>query len=199
VAALRARAEELEGKRKRREAQQKEQRDRAEAEERERQRLEGERKAQEETAAEPRDEALRALSLWLQASGAVAAPPERAEAATEAADADREDADAPEAAPTPESDGETCEILWWRGLVGSEFYARASSANGAPFEAGRSKLFEWHRRGAPPETDEIVAAHSALVHELVRAGWEPVGRGEAWYEHRFRRAGVTAPGATRGA
>jgi hypothetical protein len=88
-----------------------------------------------------------------------------------------------------------CEIRWWRGLVGSEFYARATSSDGAPFEAGRSKMFEWHRRSGPAETEEIVAAHAALVHELVGAGWEPAGRGEAWYEHRFRRAHVAAPRA----
>ncbi|HEV3407634.1 MAG TPA: hypothetical protein VG079_03005 [Gaiellaceae bacterium] len=98
-------------------------------------------------------------------------------------------------APLRETDGETCEIRWWGSLAGSEFYARATAADGSPFEAGRSKTFEWHGRSAPAERDEIVAAHAALVRDLVGAGWEPAGRGEAWYEHRFRRAPVAAPGA----
>ena len=59
-------------------------------------------------------------------------------------------------------------------------------------------MFNWGRRGAPPETEEIVAAHSALVQELVGAGWEPMGRGDAWYAHRFRRAAATAPRTARG-
>ena len=30
-------------------------------------------------------------------------------------------------------------------------------------------------------------AHALLCDRLVQDGWEPCGRGEAWYAHRYRR------------
>jgi hypothetical protein len=40
---------------------------------------------------------------------------------------------------------------------------------------------------AQARTDEASRAHALLCDRLVAHGWEPCGRGPAWYAHRFRR------------
>ena len=67
----------------------------------------------------------------------------------------------------------------------SEFYVRSLDGSEAP--PWRSRGFRWNRAQRPPETDEALAARDEVVAQLVADGWEPIGAGNAWYAHRFRR------------
>jgi hypothetical protein len=78
-----------------------------------------------------------------------------------------------------------CEIAWWRGFVRSEFYVRSLDGSEAP--PWRSHGFRWRRQERPPETEETLAARDEVIAKLVADGWEPIGAGNAWYAHRFRR------------
>jgi hypothetical protein len=64
------------------------------------------------------------------------------------------------------------------------FVARAVGGSGL-FEAGRSVAV----RRDPRETwdAESEEALNGLISELSADGWHPTGRGEAWFEYRFRR------------
>jgi hypothetical protein len=96
----------------------------------------------------------------------------------------------PAAEPLPgPSEGvwEVCEIDCWRGYLKSEFYATASTPDGADYAAGRSPAFRWRGSGPPEPTEAVAAAHEALVARLEREGWERYERGSLWYSQRLRR------------
>jgi hypothetical protein len=82
---------------------------------------------------------------------------------------------------------EECEIDWWRGYVKSDFYALAVRPGGERYVAARSSTFHWWRTEPPLEESPGSEAHARLVARLVADGWEPVGRGLAWYKTRLRR------------
>lgn len=73
------------------------------------------------------------------------------------------------------------------------FYARAVGPTGT-YEAARSTTifypgmelsFGGWRLNA--EDKRVKAAHEEVVQALVSSGWEPTGRGEWWWELKFRR------------
>lgn len=70
-------------------------------------------------------------------------------------------------------------LLSWK----TEFWAQAVGAKGI-YNAGETGLvggMAWHA------TKQQSAAVSGLVSRLTRDGWEPVGKGAEWWEHKFRR------------
>jgi hypothetical protein len=92
---------------------------------------------------------------------------------------------APEQEPEPAvqvlAGGERCEIRVWHGYVKSQFFA----LNGGDGALASSPLFR--RAGdVPAQSPAVLAAHEELVRQLVESGWEPDGRGDCWYAHRFR-------------
>jgi hypothetical protein len=79
--------------------------------------------------------------------------------------------------------GAVCAIAVWPSVAGSRFCAL--SGNGRALPVALSPPFE----GNPlDETDEARRALDELLGVLSAAGWEPSGRGEEWFELRFRRA-----------
>lgn len=53
------------------------------------------------------------------------------------------------------------------------------------FEAARSEPFKRDPHNRWDAENE--AALNGLIRELNADGWEPIGRGDAWFEYRFRR------------
>jgi hypothetical protein len=90
------------------------------------------------------------------------------------------DSEAPSAAPSPTV---VCEIALWRGYVKAQFYARICGDDSVSAIA-TSPTFRC-RSAVPEETEQSVAALTALRDQLIGAGWEPNGRGAAWYARRF--------------
>jgi hypothetical protein len=88
-----------------------------------------------------------------------------------------------------------CTIRHWRGYVKSMFYAAA--------EDGEDVVAESHPfrslGGRLADSDGAVAAHRELVARLEDDGWVAAGKGEEWYEVRFRRPAVPAESAAAGA
>ena len=84
---------------------------------------------------------------------------------------------------------ETCEIVWWRGYVKSQFYVQSDSPLD---EVLMSRLFRFRGSEEPEQEGAAADAHRALVEGLKAAGWVPDGRGEQWFSERFRRSGPTA-------
>lgn len=86
---------------------------------------------------------------------------------------------------------EECQIEHWasRSASGalSDFYALAGRPGGESYVAAVSQPFKWGRSDPPGEVGETADAHEALVDLLLAEGWEPAGRGAAWYQRRFRR------------
>jgi hypothetical protein len=86
---------------------------------------------------------------------------------------------------------ETCEITWTASGVifrKSYFWAKAIGSKGI-YDAGKSNIF-LTSSGVGPDIGykDVVAAHTALVNNLVGDGWGPTGdRGNAWYSLRFQR------------
>ena len=69
---------------------------------------------------------------------------------------------------------------------------------GSQFIAARSPMFKWRAAEKPTPDGAALQAHKRLVKRLLADGWTADGdRGEAWYEHAFRRpyAGDGEPGA----
>jgi stage V sporulation protein B len=50
-----------------------------------------------------------------------------------------------------------------------------------------SRPFPWGWRVPPAPVPEARDAHARLVKRLLAQGWEPAGRGDAWFAERFRR------------
>jgi hypothetical protein len=82
----------------------------------------------------------------------------------------------------------TCTVIWWRGYMRSQFVATWVNAIGLPCVIAESPLFKYRGTVPPPQSEEAVEAHAALVSRLVAAGWQPRGRGYEWYEHWFVRS-----------
>lgn len=58
--------------------------------------------------------------------------------------------------------------------------------NAAADDSPRSPAFEWQWGLPPAPTPAARRAHRALEEELLGAGWQPVGLGDAWFATRFR-------------
>jgi hypothetical protein len=89
----------------------------------------------------------------------------------------------------------SCEIEWWRGWVRSQFVACSSNGSGEKSMIAESPSFSWRGSEPPPETPAAVAAYLELAQKLDSLGWEPDGRGDAWFDARFRLAQTEAHGA----
>jgi hypothetical protein len=81
-----------------------------------------------------------------------------------------------------------CEIKWDAGYMSSRFQAVAyppgGGQNGRP--VGASSPFKWTFRGEPdPRGARYMAEARGLAAGVAAAGWEPAGRGDAWYAERF--------------
>ena len=82
---------------------------------------------------------------------------------------------------------DACTIRYWRGYVKSRFYAAGDDG----YVIAESRLFR--SRGAEPaESNDAVAAHRELVARLEGDAWVPAGKGDCWYELRFRRTAIPA-------
>jgi len=82
---------------------------------------------------------------------------------------------------------DACTISYWRGYVKSRFYA----ADDGGYVVAESRLFR-SRGEEPAESDDAVAAHQELVAQLEDDAWVPAGKGDRWYELRFRRTAAPA-------
>ena len=89
----------------------------------------------------------------------------------------------------------SCEIVLWRGRSRSQFHAVVPDADGEERWVGESPPFRWPRSRAVDAGGDALAAHTALVRALSRAGWEPEGQGDDWFAGTFRRG---QPSPTRG-
>ncbi|MGH2451314.1 MAG: hypothetical protein ACRDGE_08600 [Candidatus Limnocylindria bacterium] len=88
---------------------------------------------------------------------------------------------------TTEHRWEECAIRLWHGYTSSDFYALAVRPDGEAYVLGRSRPFR-RRSSQPPALEgKAAAVHAELVAHLRAEGWEPAGRGDAWYEARLRR------------
>lgn len=87
--------------------------------------------------------------------------------------------------------GIKCRILFWRGYIGSVFYALARTPDGEEYILAESPHFRWSKSHAPPNDSPAVEAHRSLVEALEREGWSVAGTGEHWFilelEHRQAR------------
>jgi hypothetical protein len=84
---------------------------------------------------------------------------------------------------------DSCRITWWRGYVRSQFVAvTGNAADGDRAMIAESPFFSWRSSEPPPESPGAVAAYLELGQTLDGLGWEPDGRGDTWFETRFRRA-----------
>jgi hypothetical protein len=118
-----------------------------------------------------------------EASAPAAVPSPRAEARPADEDVAEEPSAIPEPAP-PETVWQTCEIGLWQGYVRSQFYARVTAADGTDFTVAMSQPF---RSKDPLAHDEVGrSAHVGLAQQLLEQGWVADGRGDLWYELRFR-------------
>jgi hypothetical protein len=89
---------------------------------------------------------------------------------------------------------ETCEIVWadvdkpgFLGMKPADFYfwARAIGPDGV-YEAARSEELQNHfvlYKGLPIHRGAV----DSVIATLVKDGWEPLSRGEHWWNERFRR------------
>lgn len=90
---------------------------------------------------------------------------------------------------------ETCEIRWHieKGnylLLRPDrvaFVARAIGPGGEYPAAYSPAVPKW--QWSPSRRDPALdSAHQTLIATLSAAGWEPTGRGAAWWQDQFRRA-----------
>lgn len=80
---------------------------------------------------------------------------------------------------------DVCEIACWRGYVTWQFIVESESLHEGPLT---SPYFRAPGKRAPQQTERSLAAHAALVEQLVAAGWERGGYGEEWFAESFQRA-----------
>jgi hypothetical protein len=88
---------------------------------------------------------------------------------------------------TTERRWEECAIRLWHGYTSSDFYALAVRPDGEAYVLGRSRPFRRRSSRPPAQEGKASAVHAELVAHLRAEGWEPAGRGDAWYEARLRR------------
>ena len=93
------------------------------------------------------------------------------------------------ARPVVSPHAELCVIGWSRGYVKSQFYALARSKGGRRYVVAVSPMFWWRGADPPPPNEGPLGAHTSLLEELRRQGWEPAGEwtAAAWYETILRR------------
>ena len=89
--------------------------------------------------------------------------------------------------PRQEAAFETCEIVWWRGFVKSQFFAVATTDGDDIERVAESPLFRWRSAEPPEPVDEPLSAHRTLVAILEAEGWARSGGGDEWYTLRYRR------------
>jgi hypothetical protein len=82
----------------------------------------------------------------------------------------------------------TCEITWSPASEGGAFSATTWEEGDAPQVVAASRRFERPLPGPPDQDWASRQAYGELVRALIAEGWEPYGRGRAWWEMRFRRA-----------
>jgi hypothetical protein len=87
----------------------------------------------------------------------------------------------------PRDEDRSCEIVVWRGRSRAQFHAVIPAAEGEGRWVGESPPFRWPRSRPMEAEGEALAAHTALVRALTRAGWEPDGQGDDWFSGTFRR------------
>jgi hypothetical protein len=88
---------------------------------------------------------------------------------------------------TAEHRWEECAIGLWHGYTSSGFSALGVRPDGEAYVVGRSRPFRRRSRQPPEPAGKAAAVHAELVAHLHADGWEPAGRGDAWYEGRLRR------------
>jgi hypothetical protein len=81
-----------------------------------------------------------------------------------------------------------CEITWSPAAEGGAFRATAWGTGDAPQVLAASPRFERRTPGPPDEDRASRQAYAELVRTLMAEGWEPYGRGQAWWEMRLRRS-----------
>lgn len=88
-----------------------------------------------------------------------------------------------------------CEIRWSAGYVNSNFVVvRYAPGHRRGSDIGASVRFRWMFMNDPdPRLSGDRAALRELCDALVATGWEPAGRGHAWYAERFVWAGGGEP------
>ena len=89
--------------------------------------------------------------------------------------------------PRQEEAFDTCEIVWWRGIVKSQFFAVVTSGTDDTERVAESPLFRWRGAEPPEPIGEPLAAHRTLVAILEADGWARAGDGDEWYTLRYRR------------
>jgi hypothetical protein len=95
--------------------------------------------------------------------------------------------------------GIKCRILWWRGYIGSMFYALARTPGGQEYVIAESPHFRWSKSHAPPKDPPAAEAHRSLVEALEREGWSVAGTGEHWFMLELeRRQARRRPGSRGG-
>jgi hypothetical protein len=80
-----------------------------------------------------------------------------------------------------------CEITWSPAAEGGTFRATTWETGDAPQIVAASRHFERRTAGPPDDDRASRQAYGDLVRTLMAAGWEPYGRGHAWWEMRLRR------------
>jgi hypothetical protein len=70
--------------------------------------------------------------------------------------------------------------------VKSRFVA-VGNTSGDSYAVAESESFKWRGSEAPERRPDIVAAHEALVAELVAHGWEVTGEPRTWFAQSFSR------------
>jgi hypothetical protein len=90
-----------------------------------------------------------------------------------------------ETLPVVDETWELCTTACWRGYVTARFYAHLA---GDDVSLAQSEAVDWRAwEDDPRNAPAAEAALTALRARLERDGWEPIGRGRAWYEVRYRR------------
>jgi hypothetical protein len=87
----------------------------------------------------------------------------------------------------------TCQVAYWRGYRKAAFYARAFDEEGYEVALAESPLFKARGNGVPERTEQSVAAYEALIAQLAKDGWEPIGGTDNWFGQTLRRSVSTAP------
>jgi hypothetical protein len=83
---------------------------------------------------------------------------------------------------------QTCEITWLPVAEGGAFSATIWQNGDAPQVVAASRRFERRMPGPPDQDRDSRQAYAELVRRLISEGWEPYGRGHAWWEMRLRRS-----------
>jgi hypothetical protein len=80
-----------------------------------------------------------------------------------------------------------CRIVWWRGYVKSAFQAVPVPGSGGGYPIAESPYFRWRKPEPPPQDEEALPAHRALVERLEEDGWAVVCTGKDWFALELER------------